>query len=657
MSVSSVTRSSDSASTLYTAFSIITAYCLQALFIPSIQTDLRAVVSVSGFIASLIFVFLSLVKPEERIADTSVRRHLRKNNDFLRFIVGSEILFRGWKLREDVLVHEWRHQISDRIKNPPVSSASVPTPFSRSFLYTGILVILLGDLLLIQIISVYALDQFSLLIQILFTIGFFLGLYWIGNYFRFRLGRYLIEYSILKDYMVLISENQEFTGLGFLIEYSEPEDDERKTLHITLESLNRAVAKMEELVALKLWSRFGYIFERLEPFMLHLMEIVISERGYSDFIDIWSRDYVEQNLKRTKHALTIVSEVYEWWNGVSKRNNEPNEEEKITKEEPFSQIINYQDIYELSDINKLFNLVHVDEISEETSTSLSRVLNVLIENSDIRTEEIIENLLSQIMELGETIVDEYVNHSIELFVRFPNYLQSAFKTNLEDWVSRYGFTEKTAQSAMQKILEDPGFGGSTREAILSDTRKHSTPSFDNSNWEIYNDFMEQSMNQIHPLLQVLLNAIENDDLAKIHDKIFDTILIYAPEEMWKNSGINMIYLLIDNHQKAKNRLTERALLGILNSSNERIVIETTLVLSKLKRAGTHRIAHKMAENLLSANQRLRIAAARTLVSMSQIIEPNSLLHRRILCGLEDPERIVRKHITTLDKKIRTRKSK
>ena len=344
MSVSSVTRSSDSASTLYTAFSIIAAYCLQALFIPSIQTDLRAVVSVSGFIASLIFVFLSLAKPDEKIADASVRRNLRGNNDFLKFVVGSEILFRGWKLREDALVHEWRHQISDRIKTPPVSSSSVPTLFSRSFLYTSILIILLGDLLLIQIIPVYALDQFSLLVQILFAIGFFLGLFWIGTYYRFKLGRYLIEYSILKDYMVLVTEDQEFPELGILIEYSEPEGDERKTLHITLESMNRVVAKMEELVSLKSWSRFGYIFERLEPFMLHLMELAISERGYSDFMDIWSRDYVERNLSRTKHTLTIVSEVYEWWNGVSKRNNEPNKEEKIAKEKPFSQIINYQEL-------------------------------------------------------------------------------------------------------------------------------------------------------------------------------------------------------------------------------------------------------------------------------------------------------------------------
>jgi hypothetical protein len=78
-------KSSEFKFALYMVFSILSAFTMQVIVFSTMQSDLKIVMAVTGYLASFIFVVLSAGKPEVRVA-SSVKRWLSRDTQLLEFI-------------------------------------------------------------------------------------------------------------------------------------------------------------------------------------------------------------------------------------------------------------------------------------------------------------------------------------------------------------------------------------------------------------------------------------------------------------------------------------------------------------------------------------------------------------------------------------------
>ncbi len=648
----------ETTTTLYSAFSIIAAYCIQALFLPDIQSDLRAVVSVSGFIASILFISLSLGKPENRIADASVKRHLRKNKKFLKFLVGAEILFRGWEIRNFSLVHEWRHQLSDRIEHPFVSFAAIPAKSSRAFIYISTL-ILLSITLFGQTLGFVIFDPLNKIGYLVFGVILSIGLYWIGSSLRFTLGRYIVEYSILREYILSIYHNDVNYSLDIMIEYNDSQTGIKKSDRINIESLKELIDKLDELVNQELWPRFAFVFERTEMLLLLTMEREIEKRGELDFRLIWAQGLIKWNLAKIKPILDRVLAAYRWWNTLVIEGREVKKDEVKNKDnlgiEEQKKPFDYQNLDDLKNYSKFFDYLNIETIGSEESVAASKVLIELLDNDDIRAPNIIQDILQQINAFSQSIIDKYVESFVRMIIKHPEYLGYTYSKTINRWKTEYNFSQETAELGIRRILEGKDLLNEVRRAMLSDIRNFSEPTYGNNNWNAYKRYHDIQMKQIKPLLEFLLDCLEHPGPSFLHQEVLDTLLVSAHSTLWISAGSRSIYYVIQRHKKKGNKLTETAILGILKSNSKQVLYEMVQSLIRTSGVGTRKIVWALVDYLFSDVVHLRRLVAKALSTMSSEIESGSFLHQKILLGLEDSDDSVRKYIVSLKKKIEAKK--
>lgn len=311
-----------------------------------------------------------------------VKKFLRSDPEFLQFLVGAEVLFRGWDYTRFALIHSWRGQLSDRVEQLPENPASVPSNRSRVLFYYSILVVLFGSIFI-------EIDITTLLIQLVVTVALVVVILWRGDFIRVLLFRHLVEFDVLKDYVAALNRHDDYAGqlpearIVYKDKREKNQKQKQKTVVFGLGTLRELIPQLEGLLLRKRWGRFEFMFRQFEPLFTLYMKEVISGRGISDLVVAWSRAIVDNEHRAvSQHIISRVQEAYRDWSQISKTKCRVAELECPDKENITP--------------TKFFETLSVKELTMDAGIAASRVLKMLAENSDIRTTSIIGSILDGI---------------------------------------------------------------------------------------------------------------------------------------------------------------------------------------------------------------------------------------------------------------------
>jgi len=620
-------QSAESRDALYTVFSILSAYTIQSMIYPTLQSDPNVVITIWGFLASFIFLILKVSKPEVRIVSRAIKKSLESDKKLLEFIIGCDILFKGWKLDSFAITHRWKNQIVDRTQILPEDPTIVPNSNSTITFYSLLFLPLFSWL-------IYSLDIMNVIFFEIIVVIFGVVILYFLNSFTFNCIKYLIEFETLRDYLMTFNETE---GNQLGVPDVEIVYDMNKEVLITHDTLKEYIPHLERMVRKQQWERFISDFEDFELLFLGYLKDMIPLIGVNDLIVSWSTYFQDSHKKLTvKHQFKRIREAHKLWSEITKT------ETKISN---LGTVILF-----LPDLLTFINTVSIEDMRGQEAEAVASVINIYIPSQDIRFNQLIEILCTKLRQYGEQMKNNFAEKMIQQCLGSETYLVHVLSSTIDYWSSEYKITREKSVEDIKSALDGRRKDDGMREEVVRLFKSMSEPSFENQSWEAYRRYTEARTLSRLPIYNALLKAIESD-INLPSSKMLENLLFQAPRSVWTHCGSKGLDLLIEQYNNSPDREVEMAIIEIVSSSSEVNRIRMVTEFSKENIAPSHGIMASIIDCLFSGSDRVRIGISSALLKMTKKLKQESILIERVSMALNDPHVVVRKNIQKLMKDV------